>query len=369
MDVAFYVPNVGKLLATAEVGPAGGAETQAIALAKALAARGLRVAMIAYGRPDGLPATVAGTRIVARPPYRKRGLIVGKAAETWHISRSLRQTPAHTVVTRCAGVQVGLIAVFARLFRRRFVYAVAATAELEANGLKDLLPRRHDRALYRLGLRLADAVVVQTEEQAELFRLATGREASLIKSIVETPEADEDEERSAFLWVGRFADYKRPMEYVELARALPDAKFWMVAVPRSGAGEELERAVRSAAERVPNLEVLPPRPHAALCQLIDRAVACVNTSDFEGMPNVLLEGWARGVPALALAHDPGGVIEGHGLGRFAAGSFPDLVAATRHQWEQRRDGRELAARCRSYVAAHHSSQVIVDRWLEVLCCR
>ena len=109
----------------------------------------------------------------------------------------------------------------------------------------------------------------------------------------------------------------------------------MVALPHPGAGEELERAVRSAAEGYQTWRLLPPRPHAALCELIDRAVACVNTSDFEGMPNVLLEGWARGVPALALAHDPGGVIERHGLGTFAGGSFPSLVAATRCHWDQR----------------------------------
>lgn len=368
VDVAFYVPNVGMLLSTGVVGAAGGAETQAVALAKALAARGLRVAMIAYEQPRALPSTVAGMRIVGRPPYRKRGLLIGKAVETLQISRSLLQTPAHTVVTRCAGVQVGLIAVFSRLFRRRLLYAVAATAELNG-GLNELLPQRHDRALYRLGVRLADAVVVQTEEQAELFRLATGRDGSLIKSIVELAPPHDDREPSAFLWVGRFAEYKRPMEYVELARAIPEAMFWMVALPHSGTGDELERAVRSAAEGVPNLELLAPRPHAALCELIDRAIACVNTSDFEGMPNVLLEGWARGVPALALAHDPGGVIERHGLGTFAKGSFPELVTAARHHWHQRRDQRELAARCRAYVAQNHSPDAIVDRWLEVLGCR
>ena len=96
------------------------------------------------------------------------------------------------------------------------MYAVAATAEFDGDGLKELLPQWHDRALFRFGVQLADAVVVQTKQQAELFRLATGRDGSLIKSIVEMAEASDDQERSAFLWAGRFVDYKRPMEYVEL---------------------------------------------------------------------------------------------------------------------------------------------------------
>src|SRR5207237_4308717 len=119
-DVVFYVPSVGSLVSLHRAAPAGGAEVQALLLAKALAQRGLRVAMIAYGSPEDLPSKVDGIRIVPRPPYRKRGPLVGKVAETYLIWRALWQVPSSTIVTRCAGVQVGLIAAFARLFRRQF---------------------------------------------------------------------------------------------------------------------------------------------------------------------------------------------------------------------------------------------------------
>ena len=105
---------------------------------------------------------------------------------------------------------------------------------------------------------------------------------------------------------------------------------------------------------MPNLELIPQRARPELLELVDRAVAVVNTSDFEGMSNLFLEGWARGVPTLALNHDPDGVIGANGLGGFAAGDPARLVELARKLWDERADQASLAARCRRYATEHHS---------------
>jgi glycosyltransferase involved in cell wall biosynthesis len=95
-------------------------------------------------------------------------------------------------------------------------------------------------------------------------------------------------------------------------------------------------------------------------------VASVNTADFEGMPNVLLEGWARGIPALVLTHDPGGVVSRERLGGFAEGSPARLVELARELWITRADRAALAQRCRRYIETHHSPDRIAAAWMEVL---
>jgi hypothetical protein len=92
----------------------------------------------------------------------------------------------------------------------------------------------------------------------------------------------------------------------------------------------------------------------------------VNTADFEGMPNTFLEGWARGVPALALTYDPSDVIDGHELGAFAHGSSERFVEQTRLLWEGRGDQAELARRCRQYIDRHHSPESVSERWEKAL---
>jgi hypothetical protein len=92
----------------------------------------------------------------------------------------------------------------------------------------------------------------------------------------------------------------------------------------------------------------------------------VNTGLYEGMPNVFLEGWARGVPALAHSHDPDGVILREGLGAFAAGSDERFAKLARELWGSRFDQTEVSARCRAYVAQEHAPEVVVARWEEGL---
>jgi glycosyltransferase involved in cell wall biosynthesis len=117
---------------------------------------------------------------------------------------------------------------------------------------------------------------------------------------------------------------------------------------------------------VPNIELLDPRPRAELMRLIESAVAMVNTADYEGMPNIYLESWARGVPALSLLHDPDGVIERESLGFFAHGSPERLAVQARKLWHTRANHSELQERCRDYVAREHAPERVVDRWVDAL---
>ena len=100
--------------------------------------------------------------------------------------------------------------------------------------------------------------------------------------------------------------------------------------------------------------------------VVGRAVAVVNTAEFEGMPNIFLESWARGVPALALRHDPDGVIECHRLGAFARGSMVLLSEGAAKLWETRFEQRDLEARCRAYIESHHSSEAVASAWVDTL---
>lgn len=360
-DVAFYIPTIGAVLAEGAVPPTGGAETQVFLLARALAARGVKVCVCTFDIPGvRIPPARDGVQITLRQPYVRRDM-VGKVREVLAVRRAIADADAEVVVTRIAGLYVGLIGLFAKLARRRFIYSSASFLDFDFAGLGF---RRRDLALYRLGLRLASEIVVQTAEQAQLCQASLGRSPVVIKSLGESvpPRTGSPE---AFLWIGRVDTNKRPLAFVDLARSLPDSPFWMVAVP-SAREERLMDEVERAAAEVPNLVLLTPRPRNELVHLIDRAVAVVSTSEFEGMPNVFLEAWARGVPALALTYDPDGVIERHGLGEFAGGSRETFVTAASVLWRGRHEQEAVAARCRRYVAEEHSEDVVAAQWERAL---
>jgi glycosyltransferase involved in cell wall biosynthesis len=365
-DVAFYTPWIGPLLVPdRDVAPTGGAETQVLLVARALAARGFRVCVIAFAL-DGvrLPAHVAGVDVIARPPYGARRRLIGKLVEAAHIWGALRSVDAGVVVTRAAGPHVGLVGLFARISGKRFVYSSANVSDFN---FAVLAPKRRDRALLRLGIRLANEVVVQSDEQVFLCRRKFGRTPRLIRSVCE-PAPPRAGTREAFLWIGRMVWYKRPEAFLELAKATPEARFWLVGVPVPWApgGAQLLADVEREARALPNLELLSPRPRAELMELIGRAVAIVNTADFEGVPNILLEGWARGVQALVLTHDPDQMVERERLGAFAHGDAATLAAEARRMWAQRDEQQEVAAHCRRHVRQNHAADAIAARWAEAL---
>ena len=362
-DVAFYVPWISPLLASGTLPPAGGAETQVFLVARALARRGVRVSMSAFPDPT-IPPSVDGVAIALREPYLGGRGPRRAIKEALAVRRALAGLEARVIVTRIAGPHVGLAGLFAKLRGRRFVYSSASLKDFDFGALK---PSMRDRVLYRLGLTLADDIVVQTEEQSRRCQAELGRTPFVIKSITEAV-AMREAEPQAFLWAGRVAWYKGPLAYIELAHAVPEAKFWMVPVPTRESGSLVDDIRRAAAD-VPNLELLEPMPRAELLTLVERSVAIVNTSVFEGMPNVTLEGWARGVPTLTLSYDPDGVIERYGLGVFAQGSREQLVAAANEFWRGRHDQAEVAGRCRGYVAEHHSEDTVCRQWLVALSSR
>jgi glycosyltransferase involved in cell wall biosynthesis len=376
-DVAFYVPRLGALLSSEIRDPAGGAETQVVLLARALAQEGVKVKLIVFQEPGiTLPALLDGVTVAQRPPYRTREPL-GRIRETARIAAAMVASAADVVVTRGATPEVGPVAIFTKVTGRRFVYASANVSDFREMP-KDIarsaesgfdysrFPRKRlDNEMFRVAIRLADDVVVQSNEQVVQCERRFGRSATLIRSIAE-PAPQRMQEAEAFLWIARLVSYKRPLAYVDLARALPEARFWMIAPDHDSPDWELAETLRRAVAEVDNLELLAPRPRTELLKLVDRAVAVVNTADFEGMPNVFLEGWARGVPALALAHDPDSVIERHGLGGFANGDPDVLVEIARRLWLGRREQGGMADRCRQYIAEHHSPGIVAARWKAVL---
>src|SRR5436190_1901195 len=72
------------------------------------------------------------------------------------------------------------LALFCKLRRRRLVFSTASTHDLE---LRPRLASWSTQIAYRVGRRLADAVVVQTQEQVDLAARNLGRSARLIRSI------------------------------------------------------------------------------------------------------------------------------------------------------------------------------------------
>ena len=360
-DVAVYAP-----WGVAYYGPdrdyMGGAEVQSTMLAHALQARGLSVAHIVYPVKEPRRLDASSPTLVERAEHQSDRRL-GELAETLAIWRSLERADATAYIVRGSGGHVIPAATFSRARGRRFVFS--SSSELDFDFAR---PDRNRRMLriYKGSLHLADRLAVQTEQQRELARRAfPDRDPVVIPSFAE-PGPSANGSGAYFLWADRFVEYKLPDRYIELAEALPDARFRMVGSVTGETPPGMAERIETAADRLPNLELLPPRPRSQLLDEMLDAVAVVKTSRIEGMPNAFLEAWARGVPVLSLNVDPDAKIARNDIGVAAGGSMERLVDAAAALWSDPALRTEIGERARRFIREVHSPEAVADRWIALL---
>jgi glycosyltransferase involved in cell wall biosynthesis len=364
-DVAIYSP--GSCLYFEDGGVSGekrpfrggGAELQMALLAMGLARNDLQVAIVVFPVHRQRPLSQPLPELVERTSYVGDRPLIGRLSEAVEVWRAMRQADAAVYVFRGGRPSVLAAAAFAMLRRRKLVFSAA-------NDL-DFNFRRHDqpawsRLLSRVWLKGVDVTVTQRRQQLELAEKAGITPLALVPSFAE-PAEPVSEDADAMLWVGRLADYKRPLIFVKLAESLPEIRFRMAYLPID---RELTEQVESMAARIPNLELLQTLPRPQLMKELKRTMALVSTSQWEGMPNVFLEAWARSIPVISFEYDPDGLILADDLGVVAGGSTERLAELTEALWGDPERRVVLGRNGRDYVQRVHSPQVVAAQWADLI---
>jgi glycosyltransferase involved in cell wall biosynthesis len=345
----------------------GGAEVQQAILARLLAANGFRVSMITldYGQPDGV--VIDGVTVhKAFTPDGGLPVLRFLHPRMSSMLRALRAANADVYYYRSTAMWAGVVAEFARRHGRRSIYAGASDRDF-VPGTGGQIRYARDRWLFRHAIRTVDSIVAQNLVQQETCRATYGRDSVCIPSCYQLPAASAAAANDAprgdrVLWVGTIHAHKRPELLLELARRLPQRRFVMIGGP--GPDPACYEQIRQQAAALPNLEFKGFLPLAEVEPWFDRARVHVLTSRFEGMPNVFLQAWARGVPTVATI-DVGARLDGEPV--YPA--FDDLDAFASHVENLLQDQNSwLAAstRCREYFDRTHSPSEVLARYSSLL---
>lgn len=359
-DVAIYSPFAAAYYDGAAPTQGGGAEIQMTFLARELARRGWRVAHIVLPISGPVESEHDGVTVHSREAYHGSGLGLNLLKEASAVWRALRAVDAGAYVVRGSALNVAVIAEFCRFHRRGMVFSSANDFDLVRDPVSG---SRVKHRIYLHGLRAADAVVVQSTHQLDLARelLRKRQQLEQIPSFAE-PARAQVANPDTFLWVSRITGHKQPLEFIRLARALPEARFTMVDAVSPDTDTELLEQMRREAGELANLELTGPLRRKEVLAYIEHTVAIVSTSVWEGMPNVFLEAWARSVPALSLAFDPDGLIAERNLGIAAAGSWDRFVEGASSLWSDAKLRASLGGNGRSYLEECHAPAAVGERW-------
>ena len=342
----------------------GGEEVQHPQLAVALTRLGHDVTLLVadFGQPDGAVyegvRTLRAYKEVAGLPVLR--FVYPRWVKLWS---AIARANADVYYCSCAGMLVGLLAMYCRLHQKRLVFRTASDSDCEPDSL--LIRYRRDRWLYEYGLKRADAVLVQTATQQRALKKNYGLDGVIADMVVAEPmngEAAMGKDIDV-LWVSNLRHVKRPDRLLEIARAMPGYRFHMAGGPSPGE-EDVFRRVEVEARAIPNLTFHGAVPYMDVGVLFARARLFANTSDLEGFPNTFLQSWVRGIPVVTM-FDPDGVVQRERLG--SAHSTVAEMAAGLEAFLRSEDAYEAASSAtREFMKVRFGDERVLAPYLAVL---
>jgi glycosyltransferase involved in cell wall biosynthesis len=333
----------------------GGAEVQAGFVARALKEQGVDVSLVVADLPAGVsvpyPCENAFRSADGLPVLR---FFHPRVTGIWS---ALARADADVYYQRNAGMVTGIVAAFARNQGRKFVYGAGSDTDFSSRRV--LIDGWRDRAMYRYGLRRAHGIVVQNSVQVAASNALLSSPVTVIPNGVLPVERASANGDGPVLWAGGLRPVKRPDVFLELARRFPAREFVLV-----GGGTSAEAAyaaeMTKAAREVPNLRVTGWLPNSDVIREIAKASVVVNTSEYEGFPNVYLEAWNYGVPVVAY-NDVDGLLGREGLGALCSG-LDDMEQKLRALLDDPAALRRAGDRARDVVAERFSPAVLGPRY-------
>lgn len=335
----------------------GGSEFRARCLAEYLAANTRHeVTYLARYVPDDVSAYPYRIRRF-QGPRAFASLRWGMSPDAPALYRALRDIDPDLIVQLVASAYTGVAAYFSRQHGKPLFWCLASDRDVDSVpnvGIQG--PGRFlDRVLFRYGARHATQVIAQTANQASQLRANHGREALAVVPNFH-PEATEPLTKSGdfrVLWVSNLKTIKQPEHFLHLAEEFtryPDIRFQMIGRRENSAWCD---TLLASAGRLPNFEYLGELSMDEVNRHLAGARVLVNTSIYEGLPNTLIQGWLREVPALTLNVDPDGVIESQRLG-YRTGDPATLKDRLLQLYREPALLEELAGNSRRFAEATYS---------------
>ena len=293
----------------------GGAEIQQILIAREFKKRGLNISFITsdYGQKD--EEIIDGIKVykASKPKegFKFIRFFYPNLVKLW---KALKRANAEIYYVRGAGFIPGVLALFSKMYGKKFVFGSASDTNFCLSKLKKTRLKR-DLFLYVFGLKRANAIIVQNNKQKEDLLRNFRLNGILIRNYYRPIVNVNNPQKNIILWVSTIKEIKRPELFIELARNFPNEKFVMIGGPNKKE-DSFYDYIKEKSKKIKNLTFMGFQPFEFTEKIFESCKLFVNTSNYEGFPNTFLQAWSRGIPVLSTV-DPDNIVKENGLGLVA----------------------------------------------------
>jgi len=340
----------------------GGAEVDLYFIATELAKdKNFAVSLITADYGQQKIETIEGIRIIKSLNFK--GNCLTGAIKVWW---GLRQADAEMYMIKTISPGMFLVAFFCWIKRKTFLFRTSNTNSCDGTYL-----RQHPvfGALYKWAVRSAHQVFVQNKTDRENLQRTTkvtsvaipnahrlvSAKLRAVAGLVELAEG----QRDTILWVGRSAEIKRPMLFIDLAEKTPDENFTMIC--QRATGDKKYNKLIARAKQVKNLQFIEQVDFDKVSSYFQRAKVFLNTSDAEGFPNTFIQACEFGTPILSLNVNPDGFLDEYKCGICCNGNIQRLADSLRFMLAEDKY-IEMGEKGRKYVEQNHDIEKTVEQY-------
>jgi len=347
--ICFVALRAYPLLAKRNMGYGGGPEVAQYLLAKELVKHDFDVTFVVYGSPP-LIEQIDGINII-KVPYKGKL----KALKAIFIWKSMKKANAQIYYHRSGATPI--VSLFCYAKKKKFICHIASDRCVTKRGISYY-------RLWELDIKLADVVIVQSNFQKLMLMKNFHRGGILIRTffpIAKGPPPFKDDP-PIVLWVGSMSRKKQPLQFLKLAKNMPDATFQMI----GGIGDDkgLNEFIKKTSKRILNLDFLGYIPFYEIDEYFKQATILVNTSKFEGYPNAFIQAWMNYTPTVTLNVDPDEVIVKNNLG-FHSRTFEQILQDVRILLKDKQLRQKMGRNARRYVKREHNAPKIISKYIKI----
>ena len=223
MKICFMGLTGYRLLSGDRASGVVGPDVYQVLLARELLKHGFQVAYINYDEGGPKTEIIDGIEVIKVYPVKSRLNIFQKCLA---ISRAMKKADADIYFQQ--GGAGPFTPLYCRLTGRKFVMSIGHDAYVD----REL--RKESGFVFNfktaMEIRLAHSILVLSEKQRKLLKENFGRDSEIagIHTPLPPPGMPQKKQPPLVLWVGSISERKQPELFLELAKALPQARFRMV---------------------------------------------------------------------------------------------------------------------------------------------
>lgn len=273
--------------------------------------------------------------------------------------RSLSDVNADVYIASSAGMEIGIIALFCKIYRKKFIYRTAH--EWDCTG-EYVSKHALLGPFFEYGLKYADGVVAQNLEHASFLKKNYGIIAEVIKNawpVLLSKSVNKED----ILWVGRCERWKNPDVFLKIVKQFPEYSFTMICVRTN---MEFFVEMRRIAKEFQNITFIEGVPFSAVQAYFDKAKLFIGTSEYEGFPNTYLQACLGSTPIMSYKVNPDDFITKNNVGYCAGGDFETMINQIRRILQDKRDWEEKSKNAFKYVKENHDISIVGKQWTDLI---